>query len=57
MKNSTLLLEAGSSIFTVIMGIVLISQIAIVLGCLASLATVVDRGYSFYKNYKSKKDA
>ena len=55
--KTTLFLEAGSSVFTVIMGVLTVSHLAVILGCLASLATLVDRVYSFYKNYKSKKDA
>lgn len=53
--KTTLVLEAGSSIFTVIIGIVTISHFAVILGCLASVATLIDRGYNFYKNYKNKK--
>lgn len=53
--KTTLFLEAGSSVFTVIIGIVTISHLAVILGCLASVATLIDRTYSFYKNYKNKK--
>jgi uncharacterized membrane protein YebE (DUF533 family) len=58
--KGTNLLEISSSLFTVIMGAVTAQQFVIFVGCVASVATILDRGYSFYKNYKndrvSKKD-
>ena len=58
--KGTNLLEISSSLFTVIMGAVTAQQFVIFLGCVASVATILDRGYSLYKNYKndrvSKKD-